>query len=271
MRSTTSYIELPLEVPNGQQRNRLRGGSFNLLSFTSFLALLCTATAFCSAILAVILYTRSAPLAPPTIKHGNTPNGFRRPSQYINLDRIKHVHSFPPITNFPDIVLQVDLIDTKRVMREDHRTLHTDTGTIYTDDRHVLITREVSTVIQFRHLDFGMEHCKMITAAPTYHPANKNISGVIDVWLLDTSTEISRQMTHSWTSAPKRHRLLDSLTVNHSMSSVLQFDCHSNEFTTLEFSCQSTSECDVDFWQDKRQHPIRGIYIIQEPGSITRT
>jgi len=103
-----------------------------------------------------------------------------------------------------------------------------------------------------------MERCKMIFAFPHYHPENKTTSGVIDVWLLDTSTEMSREITRSRISAPKRHRLLDSLTVSYSVNLAIQFDCRSNEFTTLEFSCQSTKQCDVDFWQDKRWHPIEG-------------
>lgn len=98
----------------------------------------------------------------------------------------------------------------------------------------------------------------MIFAFPHYHPENKTTGGVIDVWLLDTSTEMSRETTHSRISAPKRHRLLDTLTVSYSINLAIQFDCLSNEFTTLEFSCQSTSQCDVDFWQDKRWYPIEG-------------
>jgi len=103
-----------------------------------------------------------------------------------------------------------------------------------------------------------MEHCKMIFDFPHYHLENKTNSGVIDVWLLDTLTEMSREIIHSRISAPKRHRLLGSLTVSNSINLATQFDCRSNEFTTLEFSCQSTSQCDIDFWQDKRRHPIEG-------------
>ncbi|KAJ3571227.1 hypothetical protein NP233_g3892 [Leucocoprinus birnbaumii] len=188
----------------------------------------------------------------------------RRPNQYINLDKVQHNHNFPPITNFPDIVLRINTNDSGRVMEEDSRMPRTNVGTIHTDDRHIYVTPEVSTIIQFRHMDYGMEKCSLYAILPDYVEEKEFIGSSVDVWLLDSSTEFSRQTLPEWPVAPQRRRLLTSFTFSSSDGPVIEFDCPSYGLTTLELACSSSMPCQVDFWQDKRRVPLGGVYVIQK-------
>ncbi len=68
-----------------------------------------------------------------------------RPNPYVYLDRIlaNTTQEFPPITNFPPVALQFDNADPERRMREDERGRPTEFGTVYPDDRHILVTDKV--------------------------------------------------------------------------------------------------------------------------------
>lgn len=301
MQDTVHYIELPLgpsaesqKQSKGRTSNtcasihnfglEISGYSFMFVSpapfgFVSLFTFVCLAATLCSTVLSLILFARStAVLSSKTIRPGLSDSGLRRPSQYIGLDKIKPAHDFPPIINFPEIVLQVHLNDSRRIMKEDHRMLRTNTGTVYSDDRHIHVTdwvrllfllfatalltsvEQVSSIIQFRHLDYAMERCSLNAVIPEYVENGSSNGNMIDIWLLDTSVEISRQLSHSWASAPKRRRRLTSLTLTSSSAVSYDFHCPSNEFTTLELSCPSfpNRPCHVDFWQDRRRVPIGG-------------
>lgn len=85
---------------------------------------------------------------------------------------------------------------------------------------------------------------------------------VVDVWLLDAPTEMSRIIVGSMDHAPARRELLASITFSHATDSHSdEFQCDSGGFTTLELVCTTTeSGCNVDFWQDQRAKPIGGEY-----------
>ncbi|KXN85056.1 hypothetical protein AN958_11729 [Leucoagaricus sp. SymC.cos] len=231
------------------------------INFKPFLAILCAAATLCSTGLSIFLYVKTSAIIDFTeIRTSPIPATFRRPNPYINLDRITHVSDFPPITNFPEVVLQMLLNDSRRPMKEDHRMQRTKVGTIYPDDRHIVVTREISTVLQFRHYDYAMEKCTLKAVIPDYaenKPFNDNI---VDIWLLDTSDEISAQLPNTWTHAPERRNLLTSLTISPTSDPSYEFDCRSNEFTTFELACPSSPNlrCHVDFWQDRRKLPTGG-------------
>ena len=68
-----------------------------------------------------------------------------RPNPYVNLEQALKVgdHNFPPISNFPEVILQTDPLDPSRRMTEDERGRHTHVGFVYPDDRHFLATSQV--------------------------------------------------------------------------------------------------------------------------------
>lgn len=72
-----------------------------------------------------------------------------RPNPYVYLDKILRntTRTFPPIVNFPQVVLQIDDADSSRSTREFERGRATAFGTIYPDDRRILIFDTASTYV----------------------------------------------------------------------------------------------------------------------------
>ncbi|KJA22681.1 hypothetical protein HYPSUDRAFT_164321 [Hypholoma sublateritium FD-334 SS-4] len=258
----------PYEDPPVSSRIRKRHderGSDKIF-FCACIATLCTTAISMALILSSFLYgfpdSRSS-----TARLRVSRETFRRPSVYINLEKVlaKHNSTFPPLFNFPQMVYQIS--SRNRRMTEDDRGLVTHIGVVYPDDRHIYISPKISTIVQFRHLDYGMENCSLIYTVPLLTSKfNPNAivlnSSIIDVWALDTVVEISRHIGDTWKYAPKRTKKLATLSMSNNSYS---FHCRSNEFSTFELSCSSsaTSLCQVDFWQDQRATPIGGIHIVQ--------
>lgn len=200
----------------------------------------------------------------------------RRPSTYVNLDKVlaNSNHTFPPLTNFPQMVYQISTSDSSRTMTEDHKSRRTAIGTVYPDLRHIYITNEVSiaksllsiwklanlepqvsTVVQFRHIDYGMEHCTLNHSIP---PQSDSKPSVVEVWELDVAVEISRYIGDTWKTAAPRRKMLTTMHFPPN-GDTYSFNCPSNEFSTFELACPSrSSACQVDFWQDQRADPITG-------------
>ncbi|KAL1949596.1 hypothetical protein VTO73DRAFT_8477 [Trametes versicolor] len=196
-----------------------------------------------------------------------------RPNPYVYLDKIlqNSTKTFPPIINFPQVVLQIDNADKSRTMREHERGRATAFGTVYPDDRRVLITDSVSAVVQFRNLDYAMENCVLNISLPVetarFHPdINLTPTTVIDVWTLEDSAEFAQDIRGGAAArAPARRTLLATLPFPSSGSQQSGiFRCPSGAFTTLELACAPrAARCFVDFWQDRRAKPVGGVHIIQ--------
>ncbi|KAI0318248.1 hypothetical protein OF83DRAFT_1242529 [Amylostereum chailletii] len=243
-----------------ERRPRGNAGQHNLIFWACI-------GAICSSALSVVLFA-STTLFPP--KPSAIP--LRRPSQYIHMQSILQSSNFtyPPITNFPPIVMQIDTADKQRAMHQDERGWYPSPGSIYPDDRHIVISREHSSVAQFRHLDFGMERCVLTASLPfktdTFDPTISLTSpSTIDVWILDQPHELSPYTPGTWDRAAKRTRKLATLTFSSdAQTSSDAFRCPSAEFSTFELACaESQPDCRVDFWQDQRILPVGGLYITQ--------
>ena len=124
----------------------------------------------------------------------------------------------------------------------------------------MLSTRQTSTVVQFRNMDFAMEHCVLHVEVPRpgdgFDPAVRMAPNPsrIEVWMLAMDTEMSRYIPGSMKNAPSRRRLLTVLEVSTTKPSQSDtFVCPSGQYTTLELACptHSGSSCNVDFWQSK--------------------
>ncbi|KAM5531783.1 hypothetical protein V8D89_014553 [Ganoderma adspersum] len=107
------------------------------------------------------LAASESPIPPPKM---------RRPNPFVNLDRILTANAtmaFDPTLNFPPMSLQITNGDPERHTHEDVRDRPTAFGRVYPDDRHIVISHEVSTIIQFRNLDYGMERCALHFEVPS--------------------------------------------------------------------------------------------------------
>lgn len=222
----------------------------------------CIAT-LCSTALSIFLFTTSRIRdSHHATKHTSSQKILRRPSTYINLDKVlaNSNHTFPPLTNFPQMVYQISTSDSSRKMTEDHKSQRTAIGTVYPDLRHIHITKEISTIVQFRHIDYGMERCTLNHSVP---PHSDSKPSVVEVWELDIAVEISRYIGDTWKTAAPRRTLITTMVFPPN-GDTYSFHCPSNEFSTFELACPSRSNgCQVDFWQDQRAQPIAGIYLVQ--------
>ncbi|KAI0945778.1 hypothetical protein AcW1_001920 [Taiwanofungus camphoratus] len=278
MRRSVEYVALASSSDNLNQGSEETENSRSYLLSNNSLVFWACIGALCTSILSFSVFIRGTFWTPARSSvHPPYDQPLRRPSMYINLDKIlKDVNdTFPPITNFPPVVLQISTSDPRRKMTEDHRQWRSAQGTIYPDDRHILVSAETSTVVQFRNLDYMMERCVLTASLPRHTEPSDPATTLyepsrVDVWLLDTTTEISPYIVGAWERAPKRRGLLTTLTFSkEGPSTSEEFHCPSGEFTALEFACApSKPSCSVDFWQDQRAIPRGGVYMTQFQSTI---
>ena len=128
-----------------------------------------------------------------------------------------------------------------------------------------LLGGQLSTVLQFRNLDYAMERCVLHVVVPRasgeFNPdVRLSDPSNVDIWLLDGRVELSRYVTGSTDYAPPRQMLLTTLSVSEATSSVSEsFFCRTGEYTTVELTCApGFLGCTVDFWQDERAKPRGG-------------
>ncbi|KAI0649023.1 hypothetical protein C8Q79DRAFT_487874 [Trametes meyenii] len=278
---SAEYTPLPSEesstVGGGEREARLQIPNAS----PDRVVLFCTIGVACTTVVSLLLFLGAPyhlPLqfAPPTV-YAQSPF---RPNPYVNLDKVPFssgtMREFPPIVNFPQVVLQFDSLDVSREMREDERGKDTIFGAVYPDDRHVLVSKQVSTVVQFRNLDYAMERCILNISLPVGNPDfNPDISvsesSQVDVWILDNAAELAQDIRGTLGGAPSRRTLLATLPFPTSggWRRSPEFHCPSGAFTTLELSCSIAynTDCQVDFWQDRRAKPVGGVYIVQSSTS----
>ncbi|KZV85737.1 hypothetical protein EXIGLDRAFT_582146, partial [Exidia glandulosa HHB12029] len=86
----------------------------------------------------------------------------RRPNAYIGLERVEYAPNttFPPIVNFPLSAFQIDTGGSRHIT-EDDRLWHKDGATVVPEERHIVVSKMRSTVLQFRAMDWGMEKCEL--------------------------------------------------------------------------------------------------------------
>ncbi|KAF9008489.1 hypothetical protein BDZ89DRAFT_1144196 [Hymenopellis radicata] len=153
---------------------------------------------------------------------------------------------YHPITNLPNLVTQADTSSRPRktIVREAEyvRTSH---GMILIDNRHFLVRPRVSTIVQFRILDFGMERCDLMITFPkvsggesgTYFAAD---IVEMDVWELQTDKLVAGK-TKTEIRAP-RIALLDSIRATYGSNISMPFECKSGFLHTFEFTSNGEAQ-----------------------------
>ncbi|OSC96433.1 hypothetical protein PYCCODRAFT_1379207 [Trametes coccinea BRFM310] len=269
MRSSPEYVALPRRGSSEEHvvyepLLKDEAGSLSLISVigTDRFIVWCAIAVACSTALSLLLT-----LTASFTGHGEslhplaTSVGPLRPNPYWFLDKIlvNSTRTFPPIVNFPQVVLQLDAGDPSCCVHEDERQKATHFGVVYPDDRHILMTESTSTLVQFRNLDYAMEHCVLNLSLPVksdrFDPALSVVdSSLVDIWMLEDSEELTFDIHGLVDKAPQRQELLAMLRYSTTRSVQTQeFHCPSGAFTTLELACSpDASTCHVDFWQDRR-------------------
>ncbi|VDB90021.1 unnamed protein product [Peniophora sp. CBMAI 1063] len=116
--------------------------------------------------------------------------------------------------------------------------------------RRLLVTDEMSTIAQFRTLDWGMDNCTVEIVLP---PITNDVTTLnrihapseIALWLLDPSSELDVKKL-SFSTKPARVTSLGRLTVSPGVNVTSPtFTCPRDAFPTIEIEC-SGPMCDLD-------------------------
>ncbi len=203
-------------------------------------------------------------------------------SSYVGLERAYHDPSAPmpaPVTNAPTAIGVVNTAAPQTVYHDTHH-LTTTFGTVYPDDRRILLSPTVSvgfytfkyhiqritclqetTFVQFWAGDYGMERCSLEFRLPTLRDALVTLEGdstVVEAWIVDSAHSLDLSKL-SWDQRPKRDSLLTSwiLRPNVTIESA-EFSCVSGSYQTFELACASEG-CHVDFRQNPKKTSLGGL------------
>ncbi|KAJ6602436.1 hypothetical protein DFH09DRAFT_899664 [Mycena vulgaris] len=165
-------------------------------------------------------------------------------SSYIHLEDLylkKHYQSskIEPIINLPKVLQVVDSSQPNQVIPQWAETWATPHGIVPVNDRRFRITNTVSTVAQFRVLDFGMESCVITLTMPSRNSSQTigQLENHLDVWRLKEDRKLDFNKL-SWKSKPERSRLLGRFSITSGTTQQLVgFSCVSGTYLTIEIAC----------------------------------
>jgi len=203
------------------------------------------------------------------------PKGLQRPSQYVDFDAISWTQSrldaLPKIHNFPVIVAQVSTSEPGKVFPIDPARWIGQNGTQSPEVREVLITPDVSTIVQFRVLDYGMERCSVAIEIPSeqdvrqrYRDNSLDLDGdtTVEVWQLETEKELDVRLLSKRTVPPRKSLVGKIHAEMGQRSGTVDFPCKSRSLYSFELACPS-HDCRIQFTQDGDK-PIFAFYLLQK-------
>ncbi|KAF7290732.1 hypothetical protein MIND_01313900 [Mycena indigotica] len=214
---------------------------------------------------------------------GQSPLKLVYPNPYIGLDSAVLPSGLPPakpILNWPLLIAQVNRSDPHTVYLQNPKW-DSSFGMIYDEQREFEVSTDVSTILQFRTLDFGMTRCVLTLEIPSAANADandlprKNVliapqSVMLTVNTLATDASLPPE-TLSWATASRLHRIkrltsfgIASLAAREGV--VLQsapFVCAERSLLTVEVTLDG-KDGQVKFTQDHKL-PRLGFYLMQHP------
>ncbi|PBK82386.1 hypothetical protein ARMGADRAFT_946822 [Armillaria gallica] len=127
-------------------------------------------------------------------------------------------------------------------------------GTISFDESHVIVNQTVSTIIQFRAFDWGMETCQLGLSLPSAN-SSTTAQPALTVYRLNASHALDPRSL-SYRTRPERASQIADVELSAEPSHWQRnFTCATEEVLTFEFACSGLSLpdlCKFDWWQDKR-------------------
>ncbi|KAH8101226.1 hypothetical protein BXZ70DRAFT_1007614 [Cristinia sonorae] len=258
--SKSSSVDDLLEKESASEKET----SSNAVFYLTLLCIVCTL-----ANLLVLRVTEYKEANPPKLKN------LRRPSQFPGLDKIER--PVPPIersiVNFPFVLGRVDKQNPRKVVPE-----NAPNG--IANGHRVKVTNDISTVLQFRTLDWGMESCELNVRIPgTEMVVDNNRSNSTASLILgpthnhiyvhtlvsdDRGTPIDqvidqKQLTHS--SLPLLGERVGSLHLDYGFEWTYKFPCEMDSLHAFALVAADDST-HVEWWQDK-QSLLPAVYIEQ--------
>ena len=213
------------------------------------------------------------------------PAKLEAPSTYINFDLLynngtKTNSKFPPIQGLPRALAQVSSAEPDKVFPQWPVSYLAAWGTVPYNDRRLLVEPEVSetlrisaliwhpvlkpqtqmsTFVQFRVLDYGMENCSLALRIPEFGSEAMEIARVgstIDVWSLAVDGKVDLQ-TLSYRTLPRRIDKVGSFTPRYNTTEQLpSFSCESGTYHAFLLTCPQGArkeDCCVDVTSTKEK------------------
>ncbi|KAG6884644.1 hypothetical protein C0993_009325 [Termitomyces sp. T159_Od127] len=146
-------------------------------------------------------------------------------------------------------------------------------GTVYPDDKKIVVTNEVnfscvfvstyssfseiSTILQFRAIDYGMEICELHIDLPQSSAAAERVEA-ISVYRLESSSPLDVRSL-SYRTRPRRLGRLGDVhaAINAEVDWHRKMTCKLEEVLTLELACPEDipvgTQCSLEWWQRKEE------------------
>ncbi|KAJ7151675.1 hypothetical protein C8R46DRAFT_913986, partial [Mycena filopes] len=156
----------------------------------------------------------------------------------------------------------VDAAQPGEVLLDTHKW-NSSFGMVYPADRTFKVAPMISTIAQFRAIDWGMEHCTLDVALPELSEMvqfmNFTLSGetvMLEMWQVSSPGTAIDPGTLSWETRPPRKLLVGYWTLKPGMKMQTEvFECPSNSLHTFEFTCVGP-DCHLQFQQDPNDSRI---------------
>lgn len=115
----------------------------------------------------------------------------------------------------------------------------------------ILMESKISTIAQFRVIDYGMESCSLAITTPPKNDTASIISSSLDlpvsleVWRLATKHKLDVARL-TWATRPQPRTHVGTLAISHGTTYHMpRFECRSGSYQTFELSCSSPN-CHID-------------------------
>jgi len=201
------------------------------------------------------------------------PANLETASTYINFDLLyrngtKTSFLFPPIRALPRALAQVSSREPDRVYPQWPTSFLAPYGRVPQNDRRLLVDPEISTYVQFRVLDYGMENCSLALRIPEYGSDRameiERIGSTIDVWSLAVNAKVDL-LKLSYQILPHRIAKVGSFTPRYNVTEQLRsFACESGTYYTFLLTCPEGArkeDCWVDVTSTKEE--LVGLFMEQ--------
>ncbi|KAK0212018.1 hypothetical protein IW262DRAFT_346490 [Armillaria fumosa] len=202
-----------------------------------------------------------------------SPDDLPLKNAYTNLDKLYHDHPSSlvlkkPVYNPPLLVGQVSRYEPDKIFPQPVEAYaEKNAGNSSLVYQHYVLNDRLSTIVQFRTQDYGLENCTFNFAFPT--PDSLRSPAIADDQNNITSIEISlipvnrrlRTKALSWRSISSVRMHVGSLHISGGLAvEGLPFYCPSGTYLTFELSCVHYP-CHLDLIGERT--PEFGFYILQ--------
>ncbi|TEB18523.1 hypothetical protein FA13DRAFT_1745664 [Coprinellus micaceus] len=210
----------------------------------------------------------------------------REPSKYIGLNKFSPTsESEDSFKTFPIFLSQIDSTRKSLIFDGDNQGAVTDLGTIWPDARRLWVEGSVSSVAQFRLVDFGYENCSFAlflrsNSGDVAEAILPHSPTPVNIWLHDDAPQIPSGSL-SYNTLYRRSRTTRRLHETVELQSTRNtegrtFPCPSGTLLTVEVSCHvfnvgdGQHQCHVEFWNDPLNSKF-GMMVTQSKGFVSTT